>query len=267
MVTYYEYNPNSITRVTEQVMIDRGKVFLRHIPKQGSIVIDGFYETDSLLPQPNQYSCQYALDSMYRDANRVLNFHSTHNNEEITVSYIAVGTVFTAKDANEIKAHMENQAIHSQSSYTLPTASTNTKGGVKIGSNLYMTEDTLNASAQPYDLPTMNATLKGGAKVGANLYMEGDTLNASIPAYNLPTASASVKGGVKIGANLYMTDDTLNASVGGGLDSIPTMSATVKGGAKLGNSLIVTADDKLHVALGTTPLTIEGSMWIHDPSL
>lgn len=201
MVTYYEYNPNSITRVTELVMIDKGKVFLRHIPKQGSIVIDGFYETDSLLPQPNQYSCQYALDSMYRDANRVLNFHSTHNGQEITVSYIAVGTVFTAKDANEIKAHMENQAIHGQSSY------------------------------------------------------------------DLPTASATVKGGIKVGANLYMTGDTLNASIGGGLDSIPTMSATVKGGAKLGNSLIVTADEKLHVALGTTPLTIEGSMWIHDPSL
>lgn len=234
MVTYYEYNPNSITRVTELVMIDKGKVFLRHIPKQGSIVIDGFYETDSLLPQPNQYSCQYALDSMYRDANRVLNFHSTHNGQEITVSYIAVGTVFTAKDANEIKAHMENQAIHSQSSYDLPTASTTVKGGIKVGANLYMTDDTLNASAQPY---------------------------------NLPTASATVKGGVKVGANLYMTGDTLNASIGGGLDSIPTMSATVKGGAKLGNSLIVTADEKLHVALGTTPLTIEGSMWIHDPSL
>lgn len=135
------------------------------------------------------------------------------------------------------------------------------------GEGVSLENNILNVTVQPYDLPTMNETLKGGAKVGANLYMTNDTLNASIPAYDLPTASASVKGGVKIGANLYMTGDTLNASVGGGLDSIPTMSATVKGGAKLGNSLIVTADEKLHVALGTTPLTIEGSMWIHDPSL
>ncbi len=55
-------------------------------------------------------------------------------------------------------------------------------------------------------------------------------------------------------------------SGGDGSDyELPTMAPNVKGGAKVGNSLIVTADDKLHVALGTTPLTLEGSMWIHVP--
>lgn len=61
-------------------------------------------------------------------------------------------------------------------------------------------------------LPTMNATLKGGAKVGENLYMTSESLNAS-----LPTASNIVKGGAKIGYGLEMTSDgTLVVTLSGG---------------------------------------------------
>ena len=80
----------------------------------------------------------------------------------------------------------------------------------------------------PYELPTASASVKGGVVIGTGLEIDGDTLNASA-AYELPTASASVKGGVKVGNSLVMTNDTLN------------------------------------VALGATPLTLEGSMWIHVP--
>lgn len=151
----------------------------------------------------------------------------------------------------------------SGSDYILPTMSESIKGGAKVGENLYMVGDTLNASVQPYDLPTMSESIKGGAYLGANLYMTGDTLNASAQPYNLPTASASVKGGVKVGNGLEMDGDTLNCTVQSSY-TLPTMSESIKGGAMLGNSLIIIGD-KLNVALGTTPLTIEGSMWIHVP--
>lgn len=162
MVRYLPFNPNSTMRVEETATIQSGKVLLRHIPKPASIAIDGFLEVDSLFPKANQFSCQYAYDSMYRDANRVLHFNAANNNQTITVNYIAVGTVVTADDMNEIKAHMENQSIH----------------------------------GTHYDLPTMGATLKGGAK--------------------------------------------------------------------LGNTLVI-IDHTLNVALGTTPLTLEGSMWLNVP--
>ena len=109
MVRYLPYNPSSTVRVEESLEVVDGKIFLRHIPKEGSIFIDGFTETDSLSPEPNQFSCQYSLFTFYRDANRVLNFNAEHNGQTLDISYIAVGTVFTAEDANEIKAHMENQ--------------------------------------------------------------------------------------------------------------------------------------------------------------
>lgn len=110
--TYHPYDPQSTVRVEETIIIKAQRAFLRHIPKQGSIVIEGFVETSSLNPQPNQFSCQYFTETLYRDANRVLNFNAQHNGETLNISYIAVGTVVTADDMNEIKAHLDNPDIH-----------------------------------------------------------------------------------------------------------------------------------------------------------
>lgn len=57
-------------------------------------------------------------------------------------------------------------------------------------------------------------TAKGLIKVGKNLSMTNDSLNA-----DFPTASVSVNGGIKVGKNLYMTDESLNAA-GGETDDI-----------------------------------------------
>mgnify|MGYP002856431061 CR=1 FL=1 len=208
MVTYYAYNPLSTQQVTESLQVADGKVQLRHIPKQGSINIDGFVETDSVFVAANQFRCDYSLDSIYRDSNRLVLFNTTHNGQILTINYIAVGTVFTAQDANEIKAHLENANIHS--SYQLPTASVITKGGVKIGDGLSMSGETLN-------IKTATANEIGGVKIGSGLSMNGESLTAD--SYSLPTASASVKGGVKIGSGLSMSGDTLNCTLSGGDDS------------------------------------------------
>lgn len=68
-----------------------------------------------------------------------------------------------------------------------------------------------------YTLPTASASTKGGVKIGAGLSMDGEVLNNSNPtAYTLPTASASTKGGVKIGDGLTMDGEVLKVSGGGG---------------------------------------------------
>ncbi|MBQ3444248.1 MAG: hypothetical protein IJG33_13495 [Selenomonadaceae bacterium] len=111
METYLQFNPASTIRVEEQVSVVDNRAFLRHIPKKGSVVIDGFTEVDGA-PQANQFYCDYATDSLYRDANRVLHFGSVNDYTDITVNYIAIGTVVTADDMNEIKAHLENDSLH-----------------------------------------------------------------------------------------------------------------------------------------------------------
>ena len=65
-------------------------------------------------------------------------------------------------------------------SYTLPTASAETKGGVKIGSGLTMTGEVLsNNNPTPYSLPTASAETLGGVKVGSGLSIEDGVLSAS----------------------------------------------------------------------------------------
>ncbi|MBD3878236.1 MAG: hypothetical protein SR1Q5_00920 [Quinella sp. 1Q5] len=112
MTHYHPYDPLSTIRVKEIVPVIDAKAILRHIPKKGSIHIYGFNETSSDEPQDNQFFCDYALDSLYRDSNRVLVFNPTLADQNLVVDYIAIGTVFTSDDANEIKAHLENQKIH-----------------------------------------------------------------------------------------------------------------------------------------------------------
>lgn len=116
MYTAYPYNPASTIHVEEQVSVVDNKAFLRHIPKQGSIEIDGFTETTGT-PIGKQFYCDYATDSFYRDANRVLHFGSVDDYTFLTVNYIAVGTVLTADIWNEIKAHLEDSSVHGGDSF------------------------------------------------------------------------------------------------------------------------------------------------------
>lgn len=95
--------------------------------------------------------------------------------------------------------------------YTLPTASAETKGGIKIGSGLTMDGEVLNNNnPTAYTLPAASAEVLGGVKVGSGLSVSDGVLNNDNPtAYTLPTAAAETKGGVKIGAGLYMDGEVL----------------------------------------------------------
>lgn len=65
-------------------------------------------------------------------------------------------------------------------SYTLPTASNNTKGGVKVGSGLTMQGEVLNnANPTPYTLPVATNEILGGIKVGSGLSINDGVLSAA----------------------------------------------------------------------------------------
>ncbi len=155
MTHYYPYDVNSTVTVTESFTIKNAQITLRHIPKPSSIVISGFTETSSVNVQAGHFFCNYSDGTQFRDANRIVCFNPADNNKSVTVNYVAIGTVFTADDANEIKAHMENSTLHG-ATYSLPTASATTKGGVKIGDGLKMTGEILSIA-----LGTTPSTVEG----------------------------------------------------------------------------------------------------------
>lgn len=109
MQTYYPYNIDDPQLVTEQLIIKDGMIILRHIPKAGTLIIDGFKEVDSPINlQSNEFFCYYSADSLYREANRLVYFYRGLSGQRVTCHYGAVGTPITADDMNEIKAHLDN---------------------------------------------------------------------------------------------------------------------------------------------------------------
>lgn len=68
-----------------------------------------------------------------------------------------------------------------------------------------------------YTLPTASAETKGGVKVGAGLTMDGEVLKNTNPtAYTLPVAGAETLGGIKIGTGLSINENGVVSAAGGG---------------------------------------------------
>ena len=84
--------------------------------------------------------------------------------------------------------------------YTLPVASSNTLGGVKIGQRLTIQDGVLSADEQGgnYVLPTASSSVKGGVKVGSGLNISNEVLS-------VPLASTSVAGRVMVGSGLNVS--------------------------------------------------------------
>ena len=239
MKTYRPYSPHAPVQITgERHMIQDSFIVLNDIPYENSIDIAGFKQTSSTNLQQNQFFCNYGADYLYRESNCIVYFHGSQNGKIVSVDYLSVGTIVTANDLNEIKAHLENSLIHG--SHEVPIATRETRGGIRVGDGLYMSGDVLNCSVQGgsggVELVPATAEVLGGVKVGQRLSVTEDgVLSAdSIPAatrsslgtvivgnhlsvnngtldYNLPTASENVLGGVKIGEGLTITDGVLSA--------------------------------------------------------
>lgn len=76
--------------------------------------------------------------------------------------------------------------------YSLPTASTNTLGGVKVGGGLAINDGVLSAGV--YALPTASASTKGGIKVGNAFAMSSDTMNLKTAQINSIFSAVKLNG-------------------------------------------------------------------------
>lgn len=111
--------------------------------------------------------------------------------------------------------------------------------GTKIGSlvvNGTSTEIYAPSPTTAYSLPTASSTVKGGVKIGSGLQMSGEILSVdynTIPnkpaAYSLPVAGVNKLGGIKVGSGLNISPDgVLSATGGGTADSVSWANVTGK---------------------------------------
>ena len=113
-----------------------------------------------------------------------------------------------------------------------------------------------------YTLPTASADTKGGVKIGAGLTMDGEVLkntNPTPPApYVLPTASAEVLGGVKIGPSLEIVNGVIDKK---GYNSVyGKLSATrpvFKSGTTTHKYNVAVVDKAINTSLPTVGYTLE----------
>lgn len=76
--------------------------------------------------------------------------------------------------------------------------------------------DAISNAGSTYTLPTASADTKGGVKIGSGLTMTGDVLSNNNPTpYSLPAASDEILGGIKVGAGLSILNGVLSATGGG----------------------------------------------------
>lgn len=104
-------------------------------------------------------------------------------------------------------------------------------------------EEAISSGGSSYELPTASANTKGGVKIGSGLSMSGETLNNSNPTpYSLPTASAEVLGGIKVGSGLSIADGVLSALASGGGHAF---LVTINGFTGVEYALIITSQETI----------------------
>lgn len=125
--------------------------------------------------------------------------------------------------------------------YTLPTASSSTLGGVKVGSGLTIntsgvlsadvTASTLTAYAKITDLSAV-------AKTGSYNDL---TNKPTIPsAYTLPNATSSTLGGVKIGSNISVSNGTISVTKSNVTSALGYTPATTNNASFTGTTMVQT---------------------------
>ena len=125
--------------------------------------------------------------------------------------------------------------------YTLPTASSSTLGGVKIGAGLTIntsgvlsadvTASTLTAYAKITDLSAV-------AKTGSYNDL---TNKPTIPAvYTLPNATSSTLGGVKVGSNISVSNGTISVTKSNVTSALGYTPATTNNASFTGTTMVQT---------------------------
>lgn len=141
--------------------------------------------------------------------------------------------------------------------YTLPTASSSTLGGVKVGSGLTIntsgvlsadvTASTLTAYAKITDLSAV-------AKTGSYNDL---TNKPTIPAaYMLPNATSSTLGGVKVGSNISVSNGTISIAKSNVTSALGYTPATTNNASFTGTTMVqtLTVSSALNIP--------GGSIWI-----
>lgn len=203
--------------------------------------------------------------------------------DSLVINYLTQSQYNTAKTNGKLNANQIYMTPANSTSYTLPTATSSTLGGVKIGDNITVSSGTISLSKTnvtnalgytppttdtKYTLPTASAWTLGGVKIGSNITENSGTISltkANVTSalgytppttdtkYTLPTGNASTLGGVKLSDSTSSTSST-----NGGVAATPAAVKAAIAEAKLAawpiGSIYMTVSN-------TSPESLFGGTW------
>ena len=153
----------------------------------------------------------------------------------------------------------------SANNYTLPTAASDTLGGVKVGTNLSIDG---NGVLSATDTNTTYSVGDGG--LTQNNFTDAlktklDGIATSANNYSLPTSSTSTLGGVKVdGSTITINGSGVISSSGGGGGgsgyTLPTASSSTLGGIKVGTGLSIDSSTGVLSAGTASSSTLDGQI-------
>lgn len=142
-------------------------------------------------------------------------------------------------------------------SYTLPTASSSTLGGVKIGSGLTInTSGVVSADVTSSTLTAYAKTMDLSAVATSGNYNDLSNKPTIPAAYTLPNATSSTLGGVKVGSNISVSDGTISLAKSNVTSALGYTPATTNNASFTGTTMVqtLTVSSALNIP--------GGSIWI-----
>lgn len=256
MKFYHGYSPYEPREVLGEVhTITNGCIVLKNIPFENSIDIAGFKQADTANLLPNQFYCAYGADQYYRESNCVVYFNPMHDGETVSVDYLQVGTIIIAQDLNEIKAHLENDTIHTAIK-DIPFASRLEAGLVRVGDGLGMLGEELYVRlGEGLTLVNNRICVAGASSVSGG---------GALP-YTLQPATTESLGGVIVGDGFSVSaDGRIDVTLQGGNNfTLTAATADSLGGIMVGKNLSIDNGTlSSFFYLDTIPSTIDGAMWL-----
>lgn len=142
-------------------------------------------------------------------------------------------------------------------SYTLPTASSSTLGGVKIGAGLTINNSgVVSADVTASTLTAYAKTTDLSAVATSGNYNDLSNKPTIPAAYTLPNATSSTLGGVKVGSNISVSNGTISITKSNVTSALGYTPATTNNASFTGTTMVqtLTVSSALNIP--------GGSIWI-----
>lgn len=214
-------------------------------------------ETPTSLKNPNAISFTGGSTASYDGSKSV--------SVAIPTSLPANGGNASTVNGHTVLSNVPANAKFTDTVYSLPDASTTTKGGVKVGSNITVDTGTISLTkdnvtgALGYTPPTHDTHYMTGLKVGATAYATSNAIASNGNVYLNVLDNYTVRDSHKIvGAGATTVTSDANGVITISSTDTNTVYTHPNSGVTAGTYKSVTVNAQGHVTAGTNPTTLSG---------